>query len=778
MKKLFCLFAVVGFLNFGVNNVRAVGASTPFITLEAESGMLVGGATLHSFTPGTTVPTSSSLELEASGRALVELAVVGASVTLTNTGSSANALVIRASIPDSATGNGVTNMLNMYVDGVFRQAITLSSAQTWLYGPGDGDTNDPSQGNAHVFYDETRMFITGSPIATGSTITFEKDSANTADDYWIDCIDLENVVAPLTQPANSLSILAYGAATNAADNSVAIQNCINAAQTQGESVWIPPGTFNITNKLTVTGITLAGAGVWYSTIYRNPPLPSPNRTEIILTGGTIQDLYIDANANQRNIPAYSDYGINVAGTGWLIQRVWIQHSDAAIWATGTSGTVINSRVANSFADGININDGSNDPNKQGLNLTVSNNFVRGTGDDGIAINSQGTPIMVNPKVVNNTSVGAWWANGLRIAGGTNDLVQGNLVCDPVTMNGIRVGMYGTTGNPLQSALVTGNTVLRGGGTTAGTEGIFVESATNYPLSATISGNLIKDSLRAGLYVALYTNNITFSNNVIDHPATLGIDIDPAAFGMGIFNNNTVQNLNPGQLAFWNFSPNYIVSGINDNGFSTTVLLLSQDQPVTASSSQAGYDPTNANDGNLTTTRWSANGAIYPSWWRLDLGQNYILSDVAISWYGGTGRAYQYTIDVSTNDVNYTTVANETTNTISSSTVNPVISLARYVRVTVTGVSPSGGYPSFYECQVFGAAIALTPANIATVFSSNTIALSWPTDHLGWRLQVQTNPLGTGLGANWVTLPGSDTITSTNITINPTGGAVFYRLASP
>jgi hypothetical protein len=59
-------------------------------------------------------------------------------------------------------------------------------------------------------------------------------------------------------------------------------------------------------------------------------------------------------------------------------------------------------------------------------------------------------------------------------------------------------------------------------------------------------------------------------------------------------------------------------------------------------------------------------------------------------------------------------------------------------------------------------------------SGNALGLSWPGNHLGWYLQVQTNSLGT----NWVTLPGSDVVTSANITINPTNGAVFYRQVYP
>ncbi|HEV2691609.1 MAG TPA: autotransporter-associated beta strand repeat-containing protein [Verrucomicrobiae bacterium] len=71
-----------------------------------------------------------------------------------------------------------------------------------------------------------------------------------------------------------------------------------------------------------------------------------------------------------------------------------------------------------------------------------------------------------------------------------------------------------------------------------------------------------------------------------------------------------------------------------------------------------------------------------------------------------------------------------------------------------------------------------PTNITTVVSGNTLTLSWPADHLGWKLQVQTNSLATGLGTNWVTIPGSSGMTSTNIIINPANGSAFYRLTYP
>jgi len=73
-------------------------------------------------------------------------------------------------------------------------------------------------------------------------------------------------------------------------------------------------------------------------------------------------------------------------------------------------------------------------------------------------------------------------------------------------------------------------------------------------------------------------------------------------------------------------------------------------------------------------------------------------------------------------------------------------------------------------------VSTEPTNIVWSLSNNVLTLSWPADHLGWKLQMQTNSAGEGLSTNWVTLPGSDAVTSTNITINPAIGSVFYRMS--
>lgn len=72
----------------------------------------------------------------------------------------------------------------------------------------------------------------------------------------------------------------------------------------------------------------------------------------------------------------------------------------------------------------------------------------------------------------------------------------------------------------------------------------------------------------------------------------------------------------------------------------------------------------------------------------------------------------------------------------------------------------------------------TPTNIVFSVSGGSLNMSWPTDHLGWRLQCQTNTLSTGLQSVWFDVPGSTAVTSTNfpiVTANPT---IFYRLVFP
>jgi hypothetical protein len=75
-------------------------------------------------------------------------------------------------------------------------------------------------------------------------------------------------------------------------------------------------------------------------------------------------------------------------------------------------------------------------------------------------------------------------------------------------------------------------------------------------------------------------------------------------------------------------------------------------------------------------------------------------------------------------------------------------------------------------------VNIAPTNLTAVVSGNQLTLSWPADHTGWRLQVQTNTLANGLGTNWVDVPGSTSTDVEIFTINPANGTVFYHMVFP
>ena len=72
----------------------------------------------------------------------------------------------------------------------------------------------------------------------------------------------------------------------------------------------------------------------------------------------------------------------------------------------------------------------------------------------------------------------------------------------------------------------------------------------------------------------------------------------------------------------------------------------------------------------------------------------------------------------------------------------------------------------------------TPVKLTSAVSGSNLNLSWPADHTGWRLLIQTNSLNVGLRTNWSTWPGSATTNAVSIPIVPSNPAVFMRLVYP
>jgi hypothetical protein len=562
-----------------------IGAVTPFSTYEAESGTLAGGATVVSLTSPATTEFSSP-QLEASGHAYVHLSGTGQSVTWTNnTGGNLTFLNVRYSIPDSSGGGGITSTLDLYVNGTFRQAIPVNSQHTWMYETSStygGNAESPADGNPYDFWDEAPVTISGAFITPGQTIMLKKDGANSVSYYNIDVIDLENPPAPYTQPANSLSLTTdCGAVANnpSHDNLSAIQTCFSNAASQKKSVWIPQGTFyvNSQSSLTPTGITIQGAGMWYSTIYYNPTLPATSSTHGVIepTSCTLENFAVDSSSTGKSLAGADVTGVNAKGSNWLIQGLWVRHVGPAIWADGTNGLIQNNRINNSWSDGININNGNGGSgNNTGDNMTVKNNFVRGTGDDGYALNQgfgTGYVAMIGNTLINNTSVGPWRGNNFGIYGGTNSLIANNLAHDAVRQYGFSVGLFGGTGQ-LGATKVQGNVTLRPGGLAYGQQhaGFGVGVSVPAPGDGTgvvIQGNTITDAMFNGMQI--YTGqSMIISNNTVNAPGNTGFIIDSTALGSAALTCNTAGSIKSGQSAYIDnaSTSNFTVTGSCNNGF--------------------------------------------------------------------------------------------------------------------------------------------------------------------------------------------------------------------
>lgn len=323
----------------------------------------------------------------------------------------------------------------------------------------------------------------------------------------------------------------------------------------------------------------------YGTIYREVPVPNstPLAALFDLTSCTVRNFHIDANAVSRSTIGGDGGAMDTTGTGWLADGIWTQHTMSGFWASGTGGTVRNSRLTSIWADVINVNNVSLGADT-GNDLTVTNNFVRGTGDDAIAINSvnyntnsDGSKTYYNPMsnvaVSNNTSIAPWGGKGVGIYGGSGHQVKDNYISDTARYIGLGAGRFGVNGSDLLSATVAGNTVVRSGGNaySQGRPALHVGIGgdgqnTGIVDKVTVTGNTVTDSLYDGIGISASTNTV-LQHNTVSAPGRNGIAISPpfypAPTGSATITGNTVTGIGSGASAFVNNSSGFVAT-VSDN----------------------------------------------------------------------------------------------------------------------------------------------------------------------------------------------------------------------
>lgn len=438
----------------------SVGATVPYVTYEAENSAYTGTLLGPSYAANT-------VQAESSGRKTVRLNSTGQYVQAAAT-ATANSLVVRYSIPDTADGVGQDATISLYVNGVFKQKLNLTSKLSWQYGdPAASTSNTPSIGTPRNFYDEVR--VKGLTINAGDTVRVQRDVTDTAATYDIDLMDMENVAGPLAQPANSLNVKSapYNAVGDGtADDTIAIRTAINDAIAQGKTVWIPAGSYKLTSFIySIHDVTIQGAGMWHTTFVGNAATyngtAATSRIGLMAGGSNVHlnDFAITGALNHRTDTDDNDGIGGFFGTGSSIDHVWIEHTKVGMWIKDTSGmTISNARVRDTLADGINLYRGVR-------SSTVSNSAMRGTGDDAFAIFPAYTATQAYAPGLNVithvTAVAPYRANGVGIYGGDSNSVDNSLFQDIPYGSGVLISStFFQTGGVTTQATFSGTTVVR------------------------------------------------------------------------------------------------------------------------------------------------------------------------------------------------------------------------------------------------------------------------------------------------------------------------------
>ena len=403
------------------------GANVPWTTYEAENMIINGGAILGppAQLANINATLTDTMQMEASGGEAVELNGTGQYVEFTAQ-AAANSMVVRYCVPDTAAGGGTSYTISLYINTNFVEKIQVTSQYTWLYGSYPF-VNTPGSGSPRNFFDEVRL--SGLTINPGDTVRLQEDADDTAAFYVIDLVDLENVAAPLTAPANSLDVTGapYNADTNGViDATTALQNCVNAAAAGGMTVWMPPGQYLITGTVTLPNNgKIQGAGMWYTTLIGSPSLYNTSSSRRVRVNGngnniSLSDFAITGFLNYRNDSEANDGLGGTYGTNSTISRVWVVHTKTGIWIENSLGLVIDGcRLRNTTADGINLNTGMR-------GTLVTNCTTRSTGDDCFAIwPENGTQKYVIGLNVFTHCTGqlAFLANGGAIYGAVSNRIE-------------------------------------------------------------------------------------------------------------------------------------------------------------------------------------------------------------------------------------------------------------------------------------------------------------------------------------------------------------------
>ncbi|MEU8637476.1 glycosyl hydrolase family 28-related protein [Amycolatopsis sp. NPDC048633] len=432
--------------------VAGRGASVGFLEQEAENAR-TDGVVLGPDRSAYTLPA------EASGRRAVQL-VAGQHVEFTLP-AAANAITVRYSIPDAPHGGGTTAPLDVTVNGAHRQRMTLTSQYSWLYNQYPF-TNDPGADLLHPdwwitecscvpaattpapviakpfrpnhFYDEQRLLL-GKTYRAGDKVRLTVPAGTAAAWTVVDLLDSELVAPPRFVPIAANAVLFGADPTGRRDSADALDRAIAFARRAHLKVYLPPGTYQVNRHVLVDDVTIEGAGSWYAIVKGHEVAlgtPAPDgsvHTGVGFYGENASNVHLSGFAIEGDVRERVDTDqVNAIGgalSNSTVDSLYLHHTKVGLWFDGPmrNTRVTNNVIADQVADGLNFHTGVTDS-------VVSNNFVRNSGDDGLAMWSEKTQDARN-AFDHNTVQTPVLANGIALYGGADNTVSGNLVADPI-----------------------------------------------------------------------------------------------------------------------------------------------------------------------------------------------------------------------------------------------------------------------------------------------------------------------------------------------------------
>jgi hypothetical protein len=149
------------------------------------------------------------------------------------------------------------------------------------------------------------------------------------------------------------------------------------------------------------------------------------------------------------------------------------------------------------------------------------------------------------------------------------------------------------------------------------------------------------------------------------------------------------------------------------------------------------------------------------------------NQIGLSWFGNLNATGYIVKRSSVSGGPYSTIA---PNVTELTYTNSGLADGTVYYFVVSATNSFGESPNSSEASA--QTVSLAPVQLAFDTSGSSMQFAWPANHVGWRLEMQTNPVGAGMSANWVTVPGSTTTNQAVMSINPADGSAFFRLVYP